>query len=75
MIDRQFSQTIKIVQSDNGTELNCLFDYFANTDILFQSSCVGTPQQNRKVEWKHQHILNVSRDLRFQARYPVYFWG
>ena len=28
MVDRQFSQTIKVVQSDNRTEFNCLLDYF-----------------------------------------------
>ena len=45
MVDWQFSQTIKVVQSDNGTEFNCLIDYFNATGILFQTSCVGTPQQ------------------------------
>lgn len=44
MVDRQFSQTINIVQTDNGTEFKCLFDYFLATGILLQSSCVGTPQ-------------------------------
>ena len=75
MVDRQFSNTIKIVQSDNGTEFNCLFDYFSAMGILFQSSCVGTPQQNGRVERKHEHILSVGRALRFQANLPIYFWG
>ena len=67
MVDRQFSQTIKIVQSDNGTEFNCLHDYFVANGIIFQTSCVGTPQQNGRVERKHKHILNVGRALRFQS--------
>ena len=75
MVDRQFSQTIKVVQSDNGTEFNCLIDYFNATGILFQTSCVGTPQKNGRVERKHKHILNVGRALRFQANLPIYFWG
>ena len=41
MADRQFSSTIKIVQSDNGTEFNCLHDFFTA-----QTSCASTPQQN-----------------------------
>ena len=28
MVERKFSQTIKIVQSDNGTEFNCLRNFF-----------------------------------------------
>nr|GMC82663.1 Retrovirus-related Pol polyprotein from transposon TNT 1-94 [Ipomoea batatas] len=75
MIDRQFSQSIKVVQSDNGTEFKCLRDFFSATGILFQTSCVGTPQQNGRVERKHKHILNVARALRFQANLPIYFWG
>ena len=59
MVDRQFGQSIKIVQSDNGTEFNCLFDFFRATGVIFQSSCVGTPQQNGRVERKHKHILSV----------------
>ena len=75
MINRQFSQMIKVVQSDNGTNFNCLLDYFNDNGILFQTSCVGTPQQNGRVERKHKHILNVARALRFQANLPIYFWG
>ncbi|XP_021746631.1 uncharacterized protein LOC110712474 [Chenopodium quinoa] len=75
MVERQFSQTIKIVQSDNGTEFNCLRDYFDATGIIFQTPCVGTPQQNGRVERKHKQILSVGRALRFQAKLPIYFWG
>ena len=75
MVDRQFNQKIKIVQSDNGNEFNCLFEFFNATGIIFQHSCVGTPQQNGRVERKHKHILSVARALRFQAKLPIYFWG
>ena len=61
MVDRQFSQTIKVVQSDNDTEFNFLRDFFNATGIVFQTSCVGIPQQNGRVERKHKHILNVGR--------------
>ncbi|KAJ9548782.1 LOW QUALITY PROTEIN: hypothetical protein OSB04_021325 [Centaurea solstitialis] len=75
MIDRQFSAKVQVVRSDNGTEFNCLKDYFTTNGILFQTSCVGTPQQNGRVERKHRHILNVARALRFQGNLPIDFWG
>ena len=44
MVDRQFSQTIRVLQSDNETEFNCLLDFFSATGISFKTSCVATPQ-------------------------------
>ncbi|KAL2903744.1 Retrovirus-related Pol polyprotein from transposon TNT 1-94, partial [Bienertia sinuspersici] len=75
MVTRQFELTVKYVRSDNGTEFNCMKNYFDSHGIIFQTSCVDTPQQNGRVERKHQHILNVGRDLRFQANLPISFWG
>ena len=72
---RQFGKTVKTVRSDNGTEFMCLSKYFAEAGIVHQTSCVGTPQQNRRVERKHRHILNVARSILFQANLPVRFWG
>lgn len=48
-------------------------NYFFEQGIIFQTSCVGTPQQNGRVERKHRHILNVARALRFQGNLPIDF--
>lgn len=74
MISSQFDSAVKIIHSDNGTEFNCMHDFFHQSGIVFQTSCTGTPQQNGLVERIHQHVLNVSRALRFQAHLPIMFW-
>ncbi|KAL9226203.1 hypothetical protein vseg_002041 [Gypsophila vaccaria] len=75
MAKRQFDAAVKIIRTDNGTEFTCLKNYFDTQGILHQTTCVGTSQQNGRVERKHRHILNVARALRFQAGLPVEFWG
>ena len=60
MTERQFEKPVKAFRSDNGTEFMCLTSYFHEHGIIHQTSCVDTPQQNRRVERKHRHILNVA---------------
>ncbi|CAH9101689.1 unnamed protein product [Cuscuta europaea] len=75
MAKLQFKQEGKIIRTDNGTEFQCMKKYFLGLGIIFQTSCVDTPQQNGRVERKHRHILNVERSLRFHAHLPIQFWG
>ncbi|XP_061370184.1 uncharacterized protein LOC133312919 [Gastrolobium bilobum] len=55
LIENQFRITIKAFRSDNGPEF-FMTDYFDRKGILHQTSCVESPEQNRVVERKHQHI-------------------
>lgn len=75
MVLCQFNQQVKTVRTDNGLEFLGLAKYFSDNDIIHQTSCVYTPQQNGRVERKHRHILEVSRALMFQANLPIKFWG
>lgn len=75
LIERQFDKKIQTIRRDNGSEFRCLRDFFVEKGIIHETSCVGTIQQNGRVERKHRHILNVARSLRFQANLPVEFWG
>ncbi|CAL2238959.1 unnamed protein product [Prunus armeniaca] len=49
--------------------------FFKDNGIIFQHSCVSTPQQNGVVERKHRHILETASALCFQAHLPLHFWG
>jgi hypothetical protein len=74
MIEIQHKSHVKIVRSDNGVEF-LMPQFYSSKGIIHQTSCVETPEQNGRVERKHQHLLNVGRALLFQANLPKTFWS
>lgn len=52
MIENQFEAKVKVIHFDNGPKF-FLKDFLSSKGILHQTSCVATPQQNRRVERKH----------------------
>ncbi|KAL2921093.1 Retrovirus-related Pol polyprotein from transposon RE1 [Bienertia sinuspersici] len=65
----QFESKVKLIRSDNALEFDdsqCNKLYHQH-DIIHQTSCVDTPQQNGRVERKHRSILEMARALRFEA--------
>jgi len=71
--ENQFQTTVQIIRTDNGIEF-AMKDFFSSKGIIHQTTCVETPEQNDIVERKHQHLLNVTRALLFQANLPPFFW-
>jgi len=66
-----------MIRTNNGAEFfskECT-NFLLQSGIGHQSSCPHTPQQNRVVERRHRHILEVARALRFQGHLPLHFWG
>lgn len=53
LIERQFDQKLKTIQSDNGSEFLSLSGFFREKGIIHETSCVGTPQKNGRIECKH----------------------
>lgn len=73
-VDTQFNHKIKSIHTNNGGEFVSMQDFFREKGIVFQRSCVYTPQQNGVVERKHRHILETARALQFQSSLPLSFW-
>nr|GMC75238.1 Retrovirus-related Pol polyprotein from transposon TNT 1-94 [Ipomoea batatas] len=73
LVENQFGANVKCISSDNGLEFN-MDELFSHKGIIHQTSCTYTPQQNSRVERKHDHLLSTAR-LRFQANLPEAFWG
>jgi len=65
-IHTQFQTVIKVIRIDNGYEF-LMHAFYTKYGIIHQTSCTYTPEQNGIGERKHQHILNVTRALLFQA--------
>ncbi|PWA89235.1 Cysteine-rich RLK (receptor-like protein kinase) 8 [Artemisia annua] len=76
-VSNHFNKTIKTIRSDNGLEFlnSSLITFLEHHGIKHQTTCPYTPQQNARVERKHKQLLEVARALRFQANFPIHFWG
>lgn len=76
-VETQFYTTVQQLRSDHGTEFhNASFQsYLLDKGVVQQSSCVGTPAQNGRVERKHRQLLAIARALCFQSGLPIKYWG
>lgn len=72
-VERQFDTKVKIVKSNNGAKF-IIHQFFIETGITRQITCVETLQKNGIVERKHQQLLNVTRALLFQSHLLPLFW-
>ena len=68
MIKNQFRVNIKRFRSNNARDYfnQIITSFFEKEEIIHESSCVNTPQQNRMAERKNSHLLEKTRALLFQ---------
>jgi transposase InsO family protein len=68
---------MKVLRSDNDTEYTnrAMQDFLRDNDIVHQTTCVNTPEQNDVAERKNRHILEVTRCLLFFMNVLKYLWG
>ena len=77
MIQTQFGVKIKVFRSDNARDYfnQVLSSYFQKEGIIYESSCVNTPQQNGIAKRKNGLLLNTTRALLFHGQVPKTYWG
>ena len=77
MIQTQFQAKLQILRSDNAKEYfnSILGEYFRESGIVQQSSCIDTLQQNGVDEQKNRHLLEVARSVLFSMNVPKQYWG
>lgn len=73
-IRTQHSAIIKVFRSDNAKEYTSrvVNTRVSNHDIIHESSCAYSPQQNGVAERKHRHLLEVTRCLMLHMPVPKY---
>ena len=71
-VKAQFGGTVQVIRSENGMEFqdDSALAFYGDKGILYQTTCVDTPQQNGIIERKHQNLLQVTRALMFQSNVP-----
>ncbi|XP_075104620.1 uncharacterized protein LOC142178736 [Nicotiana tabacum] len=78
MVERQFNKKTRRVRLDNAWELGKgtqKSKFFQEQGIIHETSCVAIPQQNKIVEKKHRHLLEIAIGLLFQSNIPLQYWG
>ncbi|RVW51857.1 Retrovirus-related Pol polyprotein from transposon TNT 1-94 [Vitis vinifera] len=77
VIETQYNAKVRVLHSDNGGEYQSsdLQKYLERHDIIHQTTCSNTPQQNGVAEQKNWHLLEVVRASLIAAQTPISYWG
>jgi len=62
------------MEGGGGYTSHLFQEFLQANDILSQSSCPSTPQQNKVVDRKNHHLLDVVHTLILHSFVPSCFW-
>ena len=73
----QYKTQIQVLRSDNGGKFvnHELKKILREKDIIHQTTCPYSPQQNEIAKRKNGHLLEMVRATLFEANMPLYYWG
>lgn len=76
-VDTQLDTSIKIIISENNVtkifQESCTL-LFAAKGTIHQRSLLGEPQQKRRVERNHKHLLKTARAIKFHVELTNKIW-
>jgi histone deacetylase 1/2 len=75
LVELQFNEKIKAIQTDEGKEYTVLTDYLRTNGIIHRMSCPHTHQQQGSAERKHRHVTEVGLTLLASSGLPHSFWA
>jgi len=75
MIHTQFGKKIQVLRSNNGGEFvnKSMQEFLRENDLIHQTSCPNTPQENGLAERKNRKLLEMTRAMTFDAQVPTRF--
>lgn len=73
LIHTQHNTLVKTIRTDNVMEF-LMSQLYSSKGIIQQTNCLESPQQNGRMERKHQQILNIDNTLSFHSNLPKKFW-
>jgi hypothetical protein len=71
-VENLFNTSIKTLRTDGGSEYKPLSRIFPQ--IVYQTTCPYTPQQNGLAERKHRHVVELAIATMQHASIPLDFW-
>ncbi|RVX18371.1 Retrovirus-related Pol polyprotein from transposon TNT 1-94 [Vitis vinifera] len=72
-----YNAKVRVLRSDNGGEYQSsdLQKYLEGHDIIHQTTCSNTSQQNGVAERKNRHLLKVVCASLIATKTPISYWG
>ena len=69
----KYNAKVQVLRSNNGREYQSsdLQKYLEGHDIIHQTTCLNTPQQNGVAKWKNRHLLEVVRASLIVQKIPI----